>query len=157
MSAILALWLALLASGAFQDAPTPSDPPRAATSSATTEPDDYEPKPDALGIYKPGNGVLPPRIIKRVFPETSTSTRNQRLNGIVALSLVVDPQGDPHDVHILRPMADVVDSSQRAAALDMDRAALEAVKQYKFEPATLKGVPVPVHVNVEVRFFHTRK
>jgi TonB family protein len=34
----------------------------------------------------------------------------------------------------------------------LDEKAVEAVKQYKFKPATLKGQPVPVEVNIEMNF-----
>jgi outer membrane biosynthesis protein TonB len=30
--------------------------------------------------------------------------------------------------------------------------AVEAVKQYQYEPATRNGQPVPAHVNITVRF-----
>jgi protein TonB len=49
-------------------------------------------------------------------------------------------------------MADTVDQKHREAALSLDQAALDAVKQYKFTPATLHGKPVAVYLNVEVNF-----
>jgi periplasmic protein TonB len=34
----------------------------------------------------------------------------------------------------------------------LDEQAFRAVRQYRFKPATLQGVPVPVEVNIEVNF-----
>jgi protein TonB len=42
--------------------------------------------------------------------------------------------------------------SARASAEGMNQKALDAVKQYKFKPATQDGKPVPVQVNLEVNF-----
>jgi periplasmic protein TonB len=36
--------------------------------------------------------------------------------------------------------------------MGLDKKAVEAVKQYTFEPATLRGQPVAVQVNIEVNF-----
>jgi len=36
--------------------------------------------------------------------------------------------------------------------MGLDEKAVEAVKQYKFKPATLQGKAVPVEVNIEVNF-----
>jgi TonB family protein len=38
------------------------------------------------------------------------------------------------------------------AAAVLDQSALDAVKQYRFQPATLNGQPIPVLFNVEIKF-----
>jgi len=68
------------------------------------------------------------------------------------VSLIIDTEGNPTNVHISKSMADTVDQKHREAALSLDQAALDAVKQYKFTPATLHGKPVAVYLNVEVNF-----
>ena len=59
------------------------------------------------------------------------------------VSLIVDANGNPQNVHVVRSLG-----------MGLDEKALEAVRQYKFKPAmdqvTHKAVPVPI--NVEVRF-----
>jgi hypothetical protein len=55
-------------------------------------------------------------------------------------------------VHPLHSMADTVDEKLRAAALSLDEKAIEAVQQYRFSPATVRGNPVPFELNVEVRY-----
>jgi periplasmic protein TonB len=60
---------------------------------------------------------------------------------VVVVSLIADAQGDPQRLVIVRHQG-----------MGFDAKALEAVRQYKFKPATLHGEPVPVEVNIEVNF-----
>ena len=41
---------------------------------------------------------------------------------------------------------------QRSLGMGLDEKAIEAVRQWKFEPAKLNGQAVPVQINVEVNF-----
>jgi TonB family protein len=41
---------------------------------------------------------------------------------------------------------------QRALGMGLDEKAVEAVRQWRFEPAKKDGHPVPVMINVEVNF-----
>ena len=74
--------------------------------------------------------------------------------------MIVDEQGLPQNVHVLRGFGIGPDGkplpklkkAARAAADGMNQKALDAVKQYKFKPATQDGKPVPVQVNLEVNF-----
>jgi TonB family protein len=36
--------------------------------------------------------------------------------------------------------------------MGLDEKAIEAVKQYRFNPATFEGHPVPAQINIEVNF-----
>ena len=53
----------------------------------------------------------------------------------------MDAQGKPQRVQVVRHLG-----------MGLDKKAVEAVRQYKFEPATLHGKPVAVEVNIEVNF-----
>ena len=59
------------------------------------------------------------------------------------VSLIVDANGNPQNVHVVRSLG-----------MGLDEKALEAVRQYKFKPAMDQTThkPVPVPINVEVRF-----
>ncbi len=57
------------------------------------------------------------------------------------MNLIVDSQGKPQNVHILR-----------GVGMGLDEKAKEAVMQYRFKPAMEGGKPVPVEMNVEVNF-----
>ncbi len=41
---------------------------------------------------------------------------------------------------------------QRSLGLGLDEKAIEAVRQWRFEPAKKDGTPVAVQINVEVNF-----
>ena len=99
------------------------------------------PVPDASGTYHVGNGVLPPQLLYAKDPQFSAQARKAKYGGIATVSLIVDAQGNPQNVHIIRHLK-----------MGLDEAALAAVSQYKFKPATLQGTPVPVEVNIEVNF-----
>lgn len=166
MTPVFALWFALFAAQATTPAtPPPSEPPAAqpaqpsapAVPSATT-PDQASPtkppcrNPDASGNYHVGCGVTPPRLTYQPEPQFNEIARQQKINGIVTLSFLVDVQGNPVNVHVIKSIADTVDPYRQAAALTLDQAAVDAVKKYKFTPAMKDGKPVPIYLNVEVNF-----
>jgi protein TonB len=74
-------------------------------------------------------------------PEYSLSARKKKIQGIVVVSLTVDIAGQPRDLRV-----------ERKLDRELDEAAIDAVRQWKFEPATQDGRPVEVRVNVEVAF-----
>jgi len=59
----------------------------------------------------------------------------------VLLQLVVDEQGVPQDLRIVRSLG-----------LGLDQKAIEAVQQWRFKPGLKDGKPVPVSANIEVNF-----
>jgi protein TonB len=59
----------------------------------------------------------------------------------VLVHLIVDAKGVPQNVQVLRGIG-----------MGLDEKAVEAVKQYRFKPATEGGEPVPVELNIEVNF-----
>jgi protein TonB len=93
------------------------------------------------GLRKIGGGVSSPELIFKVDPEFSEEARRAKFMGIVLVNLIVDQQGRPENVHVLR-----------GVGMGLDEKAVAAVKQYKFRPAMEKGKPVPVELNVEVNF-----
>ena len=99
-------------------------------------------------------GVTPPKALYQPEPKFSQLARKQKLSGVATVQLIVDTQGNPANVHIAKSIADTVGKNKKkqAAALSLDQAALDAVKQYKFAPATWHGKPVAVYLNVEVNF-----
>jgi TonB family protein len=99
------------------------------------------PGPDASGIYHVGNGVLPPQIIYAPDPKFTDEAAAARYSGVAGVSLIVDAQGNPQNVHMMNHLK-----------MGLDEQALAAVKQYKFKPATFEGKPVPVEVNIAVKF-----
>ena len=86
-------------------------------------------------------GVSSPVLIYQVEPEFSEEARKAKFMGSVLVNLVVDPQGMPQNVHVLR-----------GVGMGLDEKAMEAVRQYRFKPAMEGGKPVAVEMNVEVDF-----
>jgi TonB family protein len=100
------------------------------------------------GVYGVGGGVLPPTPIET--PEAAVSDealkfiKKQHIKWFQAssiLSLIVDTNGMPQDICVAKE-----------AGHSLDRNAVEAVKKYRFKPATLDGKPVPVHLSIAVSF-----
>jgi TonB family protein len=93
------------------------------------------------GLYHVGGGVSAPQLIFSPDPEFSDEARRAKYQGVCVVSLIVDAQGNPQRVQVVRHLG-----------MGLDEKAVEAVKQYKFKAATLQGKPVPVEVNIEVNF-----
>ncbi len=93
------------------------------------------------GPYHPGGGISTPKIIYSVEPEFSDEARRAKYQGVVVISLIVDAQGNPQHVRVVRQLG-----------MGLDEKAVEAVKQYKFKPALMQGKPVPVEINIEINF-----
>ncbi|HEX4322870.1 MAG TPA: energy transducer TonB [Acidobacteriaceae bacterium] len=95
------------------------------------------------GLYRVGDGVSPPRAIFQPEAEFSDEARRAKYEGTVVVTLIVDANGNPQNVHVTRTLG-----------MGLDEKAVEAVQKYKFKPAVEQktGKPVPVMVSVEVRF-----
>ncbi len=93
------------------------------------------------GAYRVGGGVSAPRATFAPDPEYSEEARKAKYQGTVVLWVVVGPDGKPHDIRV-----------QRTLGMGLDEKAIEAVRQWKFEPAKKDGQPVAVQINVEVNF-----
>ena len=93
------------------------------------------------GIFRVGGGVSAPRALFAPDPEYSEEARKAKYQGVVVLWLIVGPDGRPRDMKVVRSLG-----------MGLDQKALDAVKQWKFEPAMKDGKPVAVQINVEVNF-----
>jgi TonB family protein len=100
-----------------------------------------DPGSASLTPRKVGGAVSAPTLAYQVSPQYTDQAKKAKLNGIVLLSLVVDAQGLPQNVRVVR-----------GVGMGLDEKAIEAVKQYKFKPAMENGEPVPVQLNMEVNF-----
>ncbi len=93
------------------------------------------------GVFRVGGGVSAPRVLSSPDPEYSEEARKAKYQGTCVLWLIVDPNGRPRDVKVARSLG-----------MGLDEKAIEAVRQWKFEPAMKDGRPVAVQINVEVNF-----
>jgi TonB family protein len=97
--------------------------------------------PEATRVYKPGAGVSAPVVVKEVRPQYTPEAEEAKIQGVVTLECVVNTDGSIGDVQVTRSLD---------AGLDQE--AIKAVKQWRFEPGTKDGRPVPVRVALEMTF-----
>jgi periplasmic protein TonB len=93
------------------------------------------------GPYRPGSGIEPPRLVREVKAQYTDEARRRSLSGDVILEIIVRRDGSVGDVKVLQGLG-----------AGLDQRAVEAVRQWRFDPATRKGAPVDVVVEVAVEF-----
>ena len=112
------------------------------------------------GVRQIEGDVKGPVILYQPEPVYTQAGRKAKVQGVVTVSIVVDEHGQPQNVHIVRSLGIGPDGkpdpklkkAARMAVDGMNQSAVDAVKQYKFKPATENGKPVAVYLNVEVNF-----
>lgn len=91
--------------------------------------------------YRVGGDITRPELISNVRPAYTELARRARVTGVVILEATIDERGTVADVRVLKGLP-----------MGLDRSAVEAVQQWKFRPATLKGQPVAVYYVLTVNF-----
>lgn len=99
------------------------------------------PKTLGSGVSRMGKGISPPRPIYMPDPEFSEGARAAKFQGAVVLSLLVNKEGGATNIRISQPLG-----------YGLDVKAVEAVRNWKFDPAEKDGQPVAVPIAVEVNF-----
>ncbi len=74
-------------------------------------------------------------------PRYSAATRRRGIQGGVMLQVIIDEKGRVTSVQILKSLHP-----------ELDRATIEAMCRWRFEPATINGVPVAVYYNLTMSF-----
>jgi TonB family protein len=93
------------------------------------------------GPYRPGSGVMPPRVLREVKAAYTEDARRRNLEGEVVLEIVVRRDGSVSDVKLISGLP-----------AGLNERAIAAVRQWRFAPATRLGQPVDVVVEVAVEF-----
>ncbi len=93
------------------------------------------------GVYRVGGEVSAPVLISKTEPEYSEEARKAKYSGTVLLSLVVDANGLPRDIKVVRPLG-----------LGLDEKAIEAVQKWRFRAGVKGGRPVATQATIEVSF-----
>lgn len=81
------------------------------------------------------------RVIYRVEPEYTEDAREKKIAGTVVLTLTVDHEGLPQNIHV-----------KKSLYPSLDQSAIEAAKKMRFEPAMKDGQPVSMFISVEMNF-----
>jgi len=104
-------------------------------------PEGPPPSPEPEGPIQVGGDVLPPEKTFAPQPQYTEIARKARLQGVVIVQAIIDKQGSVTNVKVLKGLG-----------MGLDQAAVDAIKKWKFEPATLNGKPVAVYYNLTVNF-----
>jgi periplasmic protein TonB len=98
----------------------------------------------AAAQEKPGEGeTVKPRLKHEVKAEYTPEAKAAGIQGTVMLDTEVLADGTVGDVKITRSLD---------TKYGLDEQAVNAVKQWTFEPGTKGGKPVPVRVEIEMTF-----
>jgi TonB family protein len=95
------------------------------------------------GIYRPGNGVSTPRVLREVKPTYTAEAMRAKVQGSVFLECVVLPDGSVGRVEVVKSLD---------PTFGLDQEAIKAARQWRFAPATRFGEPVAVLVTIALDF-----
>ncbi len=95
------------------------------------------------GVYRPGNGVTLPRVLREVKPQYTSDAMRAKVQGTVLLECVVRPDGLIGDVQVIHSLD---------PTFGLDQEAIKAAKQWRFAPGTRLGEPVSVLITIELTF-----
>jgi TonB family protein len=92
-------------------------------------------------VKRVSTGVVAPRLIYKVdvIADSTEAARVLNSDCKVVLSMIVDKNGKPSDLKIVR-----------SAGPSADASVLAAVSQYRFAPGTVSNQPVATPLNLEV-------
>jgi len=93
------------------------------------------------GVFKVGGAISAPRAVSTPDPEYTEEARTAKTQGTCVLWLIVDDQGRPRNIRVVRGLG-----------FGLDAKAIEAVRRWRFQPALKDGAPVNVQISVEVGF-----
>lgn len=103
--------------------------------------------PDAPPVAEPegpihvGGDVTKPEKLSAPQPQYTEIARKARIQGVVIVQAIIDKQGAVTNVKVLKGLP-----------MGLSEQAVEAIKKWKFKPATLNGKPVDVYYNLTVNF-----
>jgi protein TonB len=101
------------------------------------EPNRETPEPAPVRV---GGDIRAPQKTVHVDPVYPKIAIQGRIEGFVILETIIDASGNVQGLRILRSVP------------LLDKAAMAAVRQWKYEPTRLNGQPVPIVMTVTVRF-----
>jgi TonB family protein len=86
--------------------------------------------------------IRPPSTIKRVEPLYPEAARRFRVSGYAIFECVIDKSGSVRDLRLLKGLPSPT----------LTYCAMEALRQWKFQPATLDGAPVDVRFHLTINY-----
>lgn len=86
-------------------------------------------------------GMKPPKAIYTPTPDYPSSAIRDGVRGKVTVQFKLPTDGVPKDIEVLNGIRP-----------DIDQKAVEAVRDWRFSPATQDGKPIQVSMRIEVTF-----
>jgi TonB family protein len=83
----------------------------------------------------------PPKVVSKVEPNYTDDALNAKIQGPVILSLLIDAQGRPKNIHVTKSLNK-----------GLDQQAVDAIEQWHFAPGIKDGKPVRAAATIEVNF-----
>lgn len=93
------------------------------------------------GPYRPGSGISPPAIRHEVKPVYTADALRREIEGDVVLEVVVLASGDVGEIRVVRSLG-----------YGLDETAVDAMRRWRFHPASRQGAAVDVVVEVAMEF-----
>jgi TonB family protein len=91
---------------------------------------------------KPSSVTKEPELVKRVAPDYPDDAARKGIEGAVDLAFTVSPEGDVSDVTVVHCEPSGI----------FNRAAVAAVRRWKYQPRTVNGVAVEAQVQLRMTF-----
>jgi TonB family protein len=91
--------------------------------------------------YRTVNGVNPAKAVVAGDPSYTETARRQKVEGTVIYAVRIDQYGLPTDALLVQPLEPT-----------LNMAGIEALRSWRFQPATFQGERVAVVVMVEINF-----
>ena len=89
-----------------------------------------------------GGNVQATKVVRQVRPVYPEALKSQGITGTVMLRAVISVTGEPLNVEVVNT----------AVNYGLAQAALEAVRQWRYQPTLLNGQPVEVPATIDVVF-----
>lgn len=87
-----------------------------------------------------GGEIIQPKLLRRIEPDYPAAARDAKIEGVVILEATTDVYGRVQSVKVLRSVP------------LLDQAAIEAVRQWVYEPMVINGRPRSVTFTVTITF-----
>lgn len=98
-------------------------------------------KPAKITAVELSKEITPPRLLEVASPEYTPEAKKKRIEGEVALMIVVNEKGDVTEAKVTKGLG-----------YGLDENAVEAVKVWRYKPAEKDGEPIAVKMEVTTSF-----
>ena len=96
---------------------------------------------EAPGAIRISGDVQQAKLLRQVPPVYTPGAHQAGTSGLVRLGVIITKEGRVRDITVVS-----------SAGIQVDVAAMEAVKQWVYQPTLLNGAPVEVFTLVDINF-----